>query len=86
MIAFSLIFPFAVVHHIGWAVIPVNLLVCLAFGLISEAGRVLEDPFNMFYNGLPLMAMARTIEVNIRERLGERELPAIPEPVDGILM
>jgi len=75
------------VRDLGWFTIPMNLLVCLSFALISEAGRVLEDPFTMFFNGLPLSAMSKTIEVNLRQRLGETDVPAIPKPdARGILM
>jgi putative membrane protein len=84
---FSALVPLATVHELGWFVIPVSVLVCLAFALISEAGRVLEDPFNMFWNGLPLTALSRTIEVNLRQRLGDRELPEIPVAnAAGVLM
>lgn len=85
--AFSALFPLATVNDLGWFVVPVNVLVCLAFALISEAGRVLEDPFTMFWNGLPLTALSRTIEVNLRQRLGDTDLPEIPGPnASGVLM
>lgn len=84
---YSILLPLAVVHDLGPAVIPLNVLVCLSFTLINEVGRVLEDPFTLFWNGLPLSSMATTIEVNLRQRLGETDLPAIPQPVPpGILM
>lgn len=86
---FSLLFPMSIVHELHWATIPITLLVCMAFALISEAGRVLEDPFTMFWNGLPLSAISRTIEVNLRQRLGEAraELPPLLQPDErGILM
>jgi len=87
IVAFGLTFPFAVVHDLGWVVVPVNVLVCLAFALISEAGRVLEDPFTMFWNGLPLSAISRMIEVNLRQRLGETDLPPMIKASDkGVLM
>ncbi len=85
---FSFLFPFAIVSDLGWFVVPMNLLVSMAFLLISEAGRVLEDPFTMFFNGLPLSAISRMIEVNLREVLGQRDgLPPM-RTVDhhGILM
>lgn len=85
--AFALSLPFALVDELGWFVVPVTTVVCLAFALISEAGRVLEDPFTLFWNALPLMALSRTIEVNLRQRLGDTALPAIPGPdVNGVLM
>ena len=84
---YGILFPLAVVRDLGWWTIPVNLLVCIAFALIAEAGRVLEDPFTMFYNGLPLSAMSRMIEVNVRQRLGEAGLPPMLEPnAQGVLM
>lgn len=85
---FSFLFPFAIVEELGLFVVPMNLLVCLAFMLISEAGRVLEDPFTMFYNGLPLSAISRMIEVQVRETRGERDgLPPMHRPdLNGILM
>ena len=85
--AYGILFPLALVDQLGWLTVPINVLVCLSFALISEAGRVLEDPFNMFWNGLPLTNMSVTIERNVRERVGESELPEIPGPNErGILM
>lgn len=87
ILAFAFLLPFALVRDLGWISIPMNLLVCLSFALINEAGRVLEDPFTMFFNGLPLSAMCRTIEVNLRQRLGDTEVPPMLQPDErGILM
>ena len=84
---FSVMLPFALVHEMGVAAIPMNMLVCLAFALISEAGRVLENPFSMFFNGLPLHALSIKIERNLRERMGHTELPAAIQPsAIGVLM
>ena len=84
---FSVLLPFALVHEIGWMAIPLNVLVCLSFALISEAGRVLEDPFSLFWNGLPLKALSIKIERNLRERLGHEDLPeAVTESPAGVLM
>lgn len=85
--AYALLFPLAVVGELGWLTIPVSVLVCLSFALISEAGRVLEDPFSLFWNGLPLAALSATIEADLRQRLGETELPPVHVPdAHGILM
>ena len=84
---YAVLFPLAVVETLGWWTIPINLLVCTAFSLIAEAGRVLEDPFTMFFNGLPLSAISRMIEVNTRQRLGETELPPmLAADKNGVLM
>ena len=87
IIAFGLLFPITLTDELGWWIVPINVLVTLSFALISEAGRVLEDPFNMFWNGLPLSQISRMIEVNVRELMGDSELPPIPTPTErGILM
>ncbi len=87
ILALGMLLPFGMVKDLDWVTIPINLLVCGAFALISEAGRVLEDPFTMFYNGLPLSALSTTIEVNLRQRLGETDVPPLPVPdQNGILM
>jgi len=75
---FSYLLPCAIVKPLGWVTIPVSVLTVLCFRLISETGRVLEDPFNMYWNALPLGALSRTIEINLLELLGETDLP---EPV-----
>lgn len=85
--AYGVLFPLGMVAQLGWITIPVNVLVGLGFGLISEAGRVLEDPFTTYWNGLPLSAMSRTIERNLLQRLGETSLPeAVAPSPEGVLM
>ena len=88
-----------ITHHMAWTNVTLSslplaviggalgILVCLSFALISEAGRVLEDPFMMFWNGLPLSAISRMIEVNLRQRLGDQDLPPMIQVDEkGILM
>jgi putative membrane protein len=83
----AVLFPFAVIDQMGFFAIPTTVVVALAFMLISEAGRVLEDPFTMFWNGLPLYAMSKTIEHNLRDRLGHTDLPPLPTTdSNGVLM
>ena len=85
---YAFLFPLAIVDHLSWYSVPINLLVTMSFWLIAEVGRVLEDPFTLFYNGLPLTAMSKTIERNLLEAIGQdSDLPEIPT-VDarGILM
>ena len=85
--AFGLLLPWTLIQDMGLWALPLSILVCFAFALIGEAGRVLEDPFTMFWPALPLSAMSKTIEINLRQRLGESEVPPMPLPNDrGILM
>lgn len=84
---FSILLPFAIVEHLGILMIPVSVTICIAFALISEAGRVLEDPFDMFWNALPLFALTRTIENDLLSRMGVEDLEPLPTvDSNGILM
>ncbi|RLB52739.1 MAG: hypothetical protein DRJ42_13960 [Deltaproteobacteria bacterium] len=87
IIAFGFLLPFGLVESMGWLTIPMSVLVCMGFLLIGEVGRVLEDPFTLNWPSLPLFALSKTIELNLRDILGERELPPGPVPdAKGILM
>lgn len=87
ILAFSVLFPFGLVEDLGPWAIPLSVLVCSGFLLIGEVGRVLEDPFTMFWPALPLSALSTTIEIDLSERLGEPDLPPMPRPdARGILM
>jgi len=86
---FGALAPCAMVAELGWGTIPVSAMVAVCFQFISETGRILEDPFTMFYNGLPLSSMSRTIERNLLELLGTDKgtlPPSEPEVKRGVLM
>lgn len=86
---YAFLLPISLVHDMGWVAIPITMLICLSFTLISEAGRVLEDPFTMFSNGLPLMDISRTIERNLLQclHIESNNLPSSIEiDENGVLM
>jgi len=84
---FSGLVPLALVPEMGWWAIPVAILVAFGFKMISETGRVLEDPFNMFWNGLPLSTISRMIEINVLDLMDETDLPAPHPPLsDTVIM
>jgi putative membrane protein len=55
------------------------------FGL-DAIGDEIEDPFGSDTNDLPLLQMSTNIEINLRQRMGEQELPAAVKPVRGVLL
>jgi putative membrane protein len=87
IMAFGVLLPWTLLQDMGLWALPLSVLVCFALALIGEAGRVLEDPFTMFWPALPLSALAKTIEINLRQRLGDQDVPPLPVPTArGILM
>ncbi|NQV24947.1 MAG: hydrogenase [Rhodopirellula sp.] len=69
-----------------WMVIPLATLVSSVFYVLMRVGEYDEDPFEGRYSDTPMTALCRTIEIDMREQLGEINLPPKLEPVDGILM
>lgn len=86
-LAFGLVFPLTLHDELELWVVPLDMLVAGAFLFVNELGRVLEDPFSTFWNGLPLMALSRTMEANARARLGDHDHPPLEKPdANGVLM
>ncbi len=80
---FVLVFPAALSEEIGhWAIFFSSLLGTI-FLLVYRAGQALLDPFEGEPNDTPMSSIVRTIEINLLEQIGEKNLPAPVEPVDG---
>jgi putative membrane protein len=62
------------------------LLIVMSFKLVGDLGEELTDPFENRPNDTPMTALCRTIEIDLRQMLGESDLPEPLEPVDGVLM
>ncbi len=69
-----------------WLVIPFTTIISWIFMTIEIVGDNSEDPFENFINDVPMTALCRNIEIDLREMLGETELPPRILPKDGILM
>ena len=77
--------PFGIVDSVGVLTPVVVAIVAYAFYGLDAVGSEVEDPFGFDPNDLPLSALTRTIEINLRQRLGEQQLPPALAPVDGVL-
>lgn len=69
-----------------WLTIPFSLLVSWVFTSLEKVGESTENPFEGGANDVPVTALSRTIEIDLREMLGEINLPAPVVPVNNILM
>jgi putative membrane protein len=64
------------VETIGIWEAPVLLTIASSFFLLERTARYLQDPFNNKPTDTPVTAIARTIEINLRQLLHETEVPA----------
>jgi ion channel-forming bestrophin family protein len=83
---YAVLLPLAIIDDLEWWAIPISIVVCLAFKLISEVGAVLEDPFTHAWDALPLHALSRTIERNLRDALGDSLPPPAKPDRLGVLL
>ena len=80
---FVLVFPAALSEEIGhWAIFFSSLLGTI-FLLVYRAGQALLDPFEGTPNDTPMSSIVRTIEINLLEQIGEKNLPVPVEPIEG---
>jgi len=79
---YCLLLPFGLLDTLGVATIFVVAAMAFVFLVVETVGGLLQDPFTRGVYGLPLSAMSRTIEIDLRSALGERDLPAPLAPVD----
>ncbi len=77
--------PFGLVNGIGVYTPVVVAIISYAFFGLDAVGDEIENPFGDDPNDLPLSSLSTMIEVNVRQRLGEEELPALRVPVKGVL-
>ncbi len=62
-----------------WFSIPVYALVAWVFHTMERIGRTGENPFEGLVNDVPISTIARGIEIDLRQNLGESK-EEIPEP------
>ena len=82
---FCLLLPLALVNNLGLLTPVGSTFAGFMFLTFDQIGRDLETPFDNGPNAISLTAISRTIEINLKEMLGEKELPEPLSPVDGIL-
>ena len=80
---FLFLLPFSLAGYLGYWFIPFSLFIGYVFILLEYIGKHIENPFNNSPNDTPLNALSRTIEINLKQVLGEKNLPEVIEPGDG---
>ncbi len=80
---FVLLFPPTLSEEIGYKAIPVSAILGLLIYLIVSIGQVMLDPFEGTPHDTPMSSIIRTIEINLLEQLGEDNIPAPLEPIEG---
>ena len=90
---FILLLPFSMVPElmkIGdyglWLSVPITALIGWVYVMMEVVGDYSENPFQGMANDIPMMSLCRIIETDLREMLGETDLPPEVKAKDGVLM
>jgi putative membrane protein len=83
---YCLALPFGIIKEVQVLTPLVVLMIAYAFFGLDAIGDEIEEPFGTHANDLPLAAISRTIEINLRQLLGETNLSPPPEPVNGVVL
>ncbi len=83
--AYCFILPFVIVDEVGLFTPVITLVVGFIFLVLNRIGKNLENPFENTPYDIPMTALSRTIEINLRQALGDKNVPPPLTPVNGVL-
>lgn len=93
VLIFIFLLPFGLLKDLGnlaswgvWLTIPFTVLISWVFYTMEQIGEYSENPFDNSVNDTPLTTICRNIEIDIKELLGEKELPEKIQPENNILL
>jgi len=87
LLPFGMVSEFSAMGHFGaWLSIPFCALVGWVYVMMELVGDYSENPFEGLGNDIPMLALCRTIEIDLREMLNETDLPPGIQAKNGILM
>jgi putative membrane protein len=82
---YCVLLPLGMVASLGVLTPIGSALLGFVFLALENIGRDLEHPFDNSIHDIAMSSLCRTIEINLKQSLGEAELPAPTEPVGGVL-
>jgi putative membrane protein len=90
---FIVLVPFGLVQEFQklgpvsvWLAVPASAIIAWVFHTMDKIGDSSENPFEGSPNDVPITALSRTIETDVRDLLGEAPLPPALAPEHNILM
>jgi len=78
--------PFAFIEELGWLNIPLSLIINFIFLALDQIGERTEDPFENRMDDTPLTAISVTIEGNLKEMMGDPNMPKKAKQIEGVVL
>ena len=83
--AYCLLLPFGLVEGMGLLTPLASTLVSFIFVSLEAIGRDIEAPFENTVHDTPMGQLSRTIEINLRESMGDTRVPRDVTAIDGFV-
>ncbi|WP_276485677.1 bestrophin family protein [Paraflavitalea pollutisoli] len=90
---FVFLLPFGIVSEFAklgegmiWLSVPVGVIIGFVYVMMELIGDYSENPFEGLHNDIPMLAICRTIEIDLLEMIGETAIPAPVQPKNNILL
>lgn len=74
--AFTAILPFSLNHNQFVTQIAISIIIPLLFIAVEKTAIIMQDPFENSPVDTPMTSIAQTIEINILQMMGEKDVPA----------
>lgn len=72
--------------YMVWMVLPFSVLISWVYTTLEQVGESTENPFEGSANDVPISQISRTIEIDLREMIGETDLPPALQPKNNIIL
>ncbi len=69
-----------------WLAVPTSMVLSWVYTMWALVVNYSENPFEGLANDIPMDALSRTIEIDLREMLGETDIPPAQKPISGVLL
>ena len=87
LLPFGMVSEFSKLGEFGtWIAIPFTVLVSWVYLIMELVGDYSENPFEGLGNDIPMLSLCRTIEIDLLEMMGEKDLPQAIEPKNNVLL
>ena len=80
------VLPVVMVDELRWLTPAVTAIVAAGFLILNRVGKNLEDPFEGQPYDVAMTAVCRTIEIDLRQAIGDADVPEAMKPDGGVLM
>lgn len=82
---FLTLLPWALIKELGYFTPFISLIISFFFVILGYVGNNIEKPFANSVNDIPITQLSRQMEIDLKEMLGEDNLPQPIKPVKGYL-